>query len=146
MHLSQLGLTGTTDLGAIKTQNIPTLAPSDESSFQVPVYNVSTKTTNTAFSIHTNGQPDFPARYTTTTSNGSAVSSVHFPNGEWRGESMTSSATALGNQWHSPFPWEKSLTSEQLNVVNEVTEYNVAFQTQIVNCDKYLFMDPGTTW
>jgi hypothetical protein len=59
---------------------------------------------------------------------------------------MTSSTTALGNQWLSPFPWEKSLTLQQLRVVNELTDYDASLKDQIVNCDKYLFMDPGTTW
>ena len=66
------------------------------------------------------------------------TSSVDFPNGAWKGQPLTSTETSVPS-WHSPFPWEQTLTSEQLSIANEVMAYDQTLhRSYILNCHKYL--------
>jgi hypothetical protein len=148
MSLSQVALTGSTDLTAMDTSALPPLAPSDETGFRVPLYNVASQTVTTAFPIYQEGDSSWPSRYSVADTSGNVRSSITFPNGAWRGSALPSVPTRMAG-WKSPYPWEQSLTPDQLNIVNGVTVMDpssVAYRYQIVSVLDHLFMDPGTAW
>jgi len=148
IRLSQIAIGNTTDLGQVQTLNLSKIAPSDKDAFEVPLYNAATKTTE-VLSVYNRSSPGIPRRYvvpnTAYLTNPAGNASIHFPNGEWRGRPLSSGNTRVAN-WKSPFPWEQSLTLDQLSVLNEQSPYNPSSKKQILNAHKYLFMDPGTSW
>jgi len=149
LRLSQMAIANTADLGQVRTLNIPKMAPSDRDAFQVPMYNASSNNAE-ILTVYDRSSSTIPPRYVVPNAsyltNPTGNASIHFPNGEWRGQPLSSGNTSLGETWKSPFPWEQSLTPTQLSVLNETSAYETSANVQILNAHKYLFMDPGTTW
>ena len=102
LHLSQIGLVGSTDLTTLPTNRLPRLAPSDERAFRVPVYNATTQTTSllpihdpiadpTAFPPrYALTTPATPATPTTPGTPDTTTCSLHYPNGAWKGRALPS--------------------------------------------------------
>ena len=139
LQLSQMAIRGTTDLAQVNTRNIPALAPSDQDSFAVPVYDAATGDID-MLTVHQRSSTQVPPRYAL-----DGKSSIQFPNGAWKGSPMVSANTAVSG-WKSPFPWEQGLTQDQLAVANESVAYSGSMSGQILNVGDYLFLDPGTSW
>jgi len=143
LRVGQMAIGNTTALGQVKTLNLRKMAPSDKDAFQVPIFDATLGNTG-LLTVYDRSSATIPPRYAvSTTPAGNA--SLHFPNGEWRGQPMSSGNTSVVD-WKSPFPWEQSLTSNQLSVLNEKSAYETSANVQILNAHKYLFMDPGTAW
>ncbi len=144
LRLSQLAVTGTTDLAAVQTTSVPLLAPSDAEAFRVPLVDTASGELNVAFAVHDSASSSFPARYADAQGN----CTLHYPNGAWRGEPLSAGSTSIPD-FLSPFPWERRLTADQLAVLNETLDYPVAssvYRYQVLDAQQYLFMDPGTAW
>ncbi len=139
IRLGQIGVRNTTNLKDVNTVNMVKVAPSDETAFTVPVYDASAQ--NVAMlSVYDQSSVAFPPRYSV---DGNCA--IHFPNGAWRGNALSSMNTAASG-WTSPFPWERSLTRDQMNILNEKQAYSADVMLQILDNRDYLFMDPGTSW
>ena len=138
IRLGQIGVRNTTHLAELNTVNILKVAPSDQTAFTVPVYDALAGNVVT-LSVY-DGSAPCPPRYSV-----EGNCSIHFPNGAWKGEPLASQNTSASD-WRSPFPWEQSLTGDQMNILNEKQAYSAAATLQILDNRDYLFMDPGTSW
>ena len=146
LRVGQVAVRNTTDLSTVSTLNWSALAPSDLDNYSVSAYDTATGTTVPLKVYDRLSTTPVPPRYQVPDVGNAGTASIHFPNGEWRGQALASANTAV-TDWKSPFPWEQSLTEHQLGVLNETVSYNEAVgNTQIVDVRKYLFMDPGTSW
>jgi hypothetical protein len=146
--ISQVAIAGSQDLASLDVSGMPVLAPSDEAAFRVPLYNAASATVHAAFPLYQTTDPAPPLRFQDTMTNGNATSSLHFPNGAWRGNVLSSQPTNVPGWW-SPFPWEQKLTADQLAIANETQAYPVGssqYRYQLLDCHDYLFMDPGSAW
>ena len=136
INITQLSLSGGVhDLSTLQYSILPTSAPSDATSYSIPMYDpmVGLVTYRTICDASTAA----PSRY--------ASEDMVFPNGAWAQHPLAASATPL-NGMVSPFPWEKTLAADILRVVNETTTYTSSMSNNIVARHNYLFMDPGTGW
>lgn len=135
--VSQLGLLNSTDLSTIVYSNVqPGLAPSDEKSFDVPVYNPALSSLQ-VWNVVTPQTTNLPVRF-------SQSPTFSFPNGTWQGTQRVSQKTQAGT--HSPFAFEQRLPQNVLKVVNDTNDYNVAYKNCVVPCHLYVFMDSGSSW
>ena len=146
LRVGQVAVRNTTDLGVVSTLNWSALAPSDVDDFSVSTFDAASGSTTSVSVYNRLPTTPVPARYTVPNVGNAGSSSIHFPNGAWRGQPLASGNTAVAG-WKSPYPWEQSLTEHQLGVLNETLSYSEAVgNTQILDVRKYLFMDPGTSW
>lgn len=95
LQLGQMAIRGTTDLAQVNTRNMPVLAPSDENSFEVPVFDATTGDTDILL-VHQRVSTQVPSRYAV-----DGKSSIEFPNGAWKGEPLQSGNTAMMSDWKS---------------------------------------------
>ena len=136
VNITQCGLAGSHDLSSIPFSMLPTSAPSDASSYSVPVYD----TTVGLVSNRTICDASTP-----TPSRLAASESMSFPNGAWKQQPLHASSTSLPNMM-SPFPWEQTLAADILRVINETEVYSSTMLNNVVARHNFLFMDPGTGW
>lgn len=113
--------------------NTHMLAGSDETSYTYRVVDALTAT-RTADWVVEEGTVTTAGRY-----------QLPYPNGAWRGVPLTSKETALTGTY-SPFPWEQTLTREQLQMVQGTLSYQDnadVHAKQLLSCSDYIYLNSG---
>lgn len=107
------------------------LAPSDESGYTV-THIPANATSKSQWTVLSNS-----------TSSASNPTVMNVPLGKWEGKPLRAKPTQV-TDYYSPFPWEQSLTAEQLHMINGDITYDPALhESQILPKNNFLFMNTG---
>ncbi len=85
------------------------------------------------------------ADWTETSSADTTPGTYHlpYPNGAYRGEPLRSKTTPLEGHY-SPFPYERTLTRDQLLMLDGTIAYDsTAHSSQVLSCQEYLYLNSG---
>lgn len=116
LHLQQIGIDGNlADLASLPLSRVEdTMARSDETTYSYAVPSQGIR------------QEDLPSHL--------------FPNGAWRGTSLPPDTTSKTG-YESPFPWERRLTQEQLQLIDGTGTLPTTLQ--VLPTNNYLFLPSG---
>jgi hypothetical protein len=144
LWISQIGLKNSTTLNDISI-NTRVLAKDDSTSYSVDLfdYNIQGLVTEEIISIQKGKdiftESDNISRHYTLGSDSCRNIPFYFPNGEWKGEEISTTSGHL-------FPFEKDLDDVVKKIINEEEDYDDSYSNIIIKEDNYLFMDSGSKW